>query len=315
MSEAASPDALVFYSPVDDPVAWRQALTAELPGLDFRVDPEVGDPRDIRYALTWVPPDGFFARFPNLELVVNLGAGVDALMGRDDLVPVKFSRLSDPGMVAMMTSYVVFAVTRYARDIPVFERAKRRGEWDYVHPRPLFEIKVGVLGLGELGAAAARMLATMGFSVSGWSRSPKVIEGVETLTGREGLETLLSTSEIVVCLLPLTPHSRHMLGAKELALMPRGAKFINCSRGALVDEEALIAALRSGAIGEATLDVFEQEPLPAGHALWSLDNVLITPHLASITVPALAAKNVAESIRRVRRGLPPLHEVEPARGY
>lgn len=310
-----SRDALVFYSPVDDPVAWRAALTAELPDLDFRVDPDVGDPSEIAYALMWLPPKDFFSRFPNLKLVTNLGAGVDALVGRDDLVPVKFSRLSDPGMVAMMTSYVVFAVTRYARDIPVFERAKKRGEWDYVHPRPLFEIKVGVLGLGELGGPAAKTLASMGFTVSGWSRSAKDIPGVTSLTGREGLEQILSESEILVCLLPLTNDSRKLLGAKELALMPKGAKFINASRGAVVDEAALIAALSSGAIGEATLDVFEKEPLPAGHPLWSLENVLITPHLASITVPALAAKDVAESIRRVRAGLPPLHEVEPGRGY
>ena len=308
-------DALVFYSPVDDHVAWKKALTAELPDLDFRVDPDIGDPTDIRYALMWLPPKGFFSRFPNLELVTNLGAGVDALVRRDDLVPVKFSRLSDPGMVQMMTSYVVFAVTRYARDIPTFERAKARGEWDYVHPRPLFEIKVGVLGLGELGGPAAQTLANMGFDVTGWSRSPKDIPGVKSETGREGLERVLSSCEIIVSLLPLTLESHGMLGAREFAMMRKGAKFVNASRGAVVDEAAMIEALRSGQLGEATLDVFEKEPLPAGHPLWSLPNVLITPHLASITVPALAARDVAESIRRVRQGLPPLHEVDPARGY
>lgn len=310
-----SRDALVFYSRVDNAQAWQAALAAELPDLDVRIDPAVGDPADIRYALAWAPPAGFFARFPNLELVINLGAGVDALMKRDDLVPVRFARLNDPGMEAMMASYVVFAVTRYARDIHIFERAKRRGEWEYVHPRPLFEIKVGVLGLGELGAAAAKALANMGFSVTGWSRSPKDIPGVTARTGREGLERLLGESEIVVCLVPLTPQTHHLLGARELALMPPGAKLVNVSRGALVDEAALVEALRSGQLAEATLDVFETEPLPEGHPLWALDNVLITPHVASITVPALAARDVAESIRRVRRGLAPLHEVDPRRGY
>lgn len=310
-----SGDALVFYSPVDDPLAWRSALANELPDLDFRVDPEVGAAEEVQYALVWLPPKGFFARFPNLRLVTNLGAGVDALVRRDDLVPVRFSRLSDPGMVSMMTSYVVFAVTRYARDIPVFERAKRRGEWEYVHPRALSDITVGVLGLGELGAPAARALASMGYTVTGWSRSRKDIPGVKSEVGRAGLERVLAGNEIIVCLLPLTPDSHGLLGARELALMPKGAKFVNASRGAVVDEEALIAALRSGAIAEATLDVFETEPLPAGHPFWALDNVLITPHLASITVPALAARDVAESIQRVRRGLPPLHEVDPGRGY
>ncbi|TCK31158.1 glyoxylate/hydroxypyruvate reductase A [Ancylobacter aquaticus] len=310
-----SAEALVFYSDVDNAQAWREALTAELPDLDVRIAPDIGDPAAVRYALAWAPPAGFFARFPNLQLVVNLGAGVDGLMKRDDLVQVKVARLNDPAMEAMMASYVMFAVTRYARDIPVFERAKRRGEWEYVHPRPLFEIKVGVLGLGELGAASAKALAAMGFSVTGWSRSPKDIPGVTALTGREGLERVLSESEITVCLVPLTPDTHHLLGAAELALMPRGAKLVNVSRGAVVDELALVEALRSGQLAEATLDVFETEPLPKGNPLWTLDNVLITPHVASITVPALAARDVAESVRRVRQGLSPLHEVDPRRGY
>lgn len=308
-------DALVFYSPVDDPLAWKEALTAELPDLDFRVAPDVGDPETVDYALVWVPPTGFFKRFPNLKLVTNLGAGVDRLVQRDDLVPVPISRLSDPGMVALMTSYVVFAVTRYARDIPIFERAQRRGEWHYVHPRALSDIKVGVLGLGELGAPAAATLARMGFDTYGWSRTQKTIDGVTCTAGAQALDDLLAACEILVCLLPLTPDSRGLIGARELALMPKGAKLINASRAAVIDEAAMIAALRSGALGEATLDVFETEPLPAGHPLWTLDNVLITPHLASITVPKLAARDVAESIRRVRRGEPPLHAVDAGRGY
>ncbi|MDF2994370.1 MAG: ghrA 2 [Xanthobacteraceae bacterium] len=308
-------DALVFYSPVDDPEAWREALSAELPDLDFRVDPDVGDPATVDYALVWVPPSGFFQRFPNLKLVTNLGAGVDRLVRRDDLVPVPISRLSDPGMVAMMTSYVVFAVTRYARDIHIFERAQRRGEWHYVHPRPLSEIKVGVLGLGELGGPAAKTLADMGFDTYGWSRTQKTIPRVTCTAGAQAFEEILRTCEILVCLLPLTPDSRGMIGARELALMPKGAKLVNASRAAVIDEAALIAALRSGVVGEATLDVFDIEPLPAGHPFWTLDNVLITPHLASITVPKLAARDVAESIRRVRRGEPPLHAVDAQRGY
>nr|WP_246519762.1 glyoxylate/hydroxypyruvate reductase A [Ancylobacter lacus] len=307
---------MVFYSAVDDPAAWREALAAELPDLDFRVAPDgVGDPAEVGYALVWSPPAGFFSRFPNLRLVTNLGAGVDALVRRDDLVPVPISRLNDPGMVQMMASYIIFAVTRYARDIDVFEAAQRRGEWTYVHPRALSEVKVGLLGLGELGTPAALALAGMGYSVTGWSRSAKTLPGVTCLTGRDGLETILAGSDIVVVLVPLTRESEGLIGAAELAMMRKGAKLVNASRGKLVDEAALIAALESGHLGGATLDVFVNEPLPAGHPLWTTPNVLITPHIASITVPALAARDVAESIRRVRRGEAPLHEVHAARGY
>lgn len=310
-----SRDALLFYSRLDDPEAWRRALGAELPDLDVRVHPDHGDPADIRYVLAWKPPPGFFAAYANLTLVVNLGAGVDSLVGRNDLPDVPISRLSDPGMVSLMTSYVLFAVIRYARDIPVFEAAQRRAEWRYVHPRALSEIRVGVLGLGELGGPAASALANLGFDVRGWSRTPKEIPGVRSLTGPEGLEQVLAESEIVVVLLPLTPETRGTLGPRELALLPRGAKLVNASRGATVDEPALVEALRSGHLGGATLDTFEMEPLPPEHPFWGMENVLVTPHLASITVPEAAARDVAESIRRVRSGREPLHRVDPRRGY
>jgi glyoxylate/hydroxypyruvate reductase len=310
-----SRDALVFYSAFDDADAWRRALTAELGDLPFRVHPDIGDPLDIHYALVWKPPSGFFADFPNLKLVTNLGAGIDSLVGRHDLPPVPISRLSDPGMVALMKSYVLFAVIRYARDIHVFERAQRERRWQYVHPRALSAIKVGVLGLGELGAPAAQALADLGFDVRGWSRTPKTLPGVTCFSGRESLESFLGDTEILVVMLPLTPETARLIDAAALAQLPEGAKLINASRGAVIDEAALVEALRSGRIAEATLDVFTVEPLPTDHAFWSMENVLITPHLASITVPEAAARDVAESIRRVRQGLPPLHLTDPRRGY
>lgn len=308
-------EALVFYSLTDDPSAWRDALKAELPDLDFRLSSAPGDTSEIRYALVWKPPAGFFAPYPHLKLVTNLGAGVDQIVGRTDLPDVPICRLSDPGMVQLMTSYVLFAVLRYARDIPSFERSKALGKWEFIHPRPLPEIKVGLLGLGDLGAAAATALANLGFTVSGWSRTQKQLANVDCVSGLAALDEFLRRNEILVCMLPLTSETRGLLDKRRLALLPAGAKFINASRGQITDEEALIEALRSRAIAEATLDVFVKEPLPEGHPLWALDNVLITPHLASNTVPQMAVRDVAESIRRIRKGEEPLHRVNPQRGY
>jgi glyoxylate/hydroxypyruvate reductase A len=308
-------EALIFASAFDDPVAWRQALAAELPDLEFRADPAAGDPADVRYALVWKPRAGFFAPFPNLALVVNLGAGVDSLVERDDLPDVPMARLSDAGMVELMTSYVLFAVIRHAREIGQFERAQRRGEWHYVHPRALSEIKIGVLGLGVLGADAATALARAGFDVRGWARTGRELPGVTCLAGRDSLDAILAESEILVVMLPLTRETRGLVGARELALLPHGAKLVNVSRGAIVDEPALVAALQSGRIAEATLDVFAVEPLPREHEFWRMETVLITPHIASITVPEAAARDVAESIRRVRAGGPPLHPIDARRGY
>jgi len=308
-------DALIFYSEFDDPEAWKKTLTRELPDLDFYTDPKAVDAERVHYALTWKPPAGFFATFPNLKLVTNLGAGVDSLVGRSDLPDVPISRLSDTGMVSLMTSYVLFAAIRYARGIPIFERAQRRREWHYVHPRALSDIRVGVLGLGELGTPAAQALAGVGFDVRGWSRNLKQIPGVHCSAGIDTLDAFLQDTEILIVLLPLTPETRGLIDAERLSLLPWGAKLINASRGAVVDEPALIAALSSGQIAEATLDVFTVEPLPKDHVFWGMDNVLITPHLASITVPEAAAREVAESIRLIRQGLPPLHRIDPRRGY
>jgi glyoxylate/hydroxypyruvate reductase len=308
-------EALIFYSEFDDPAAWKRALSVELSDLDIRINPLVGDPRDVRYALVWRPPAGFFARFPNLLLVINLGAGVDSLLDRHDLPAVPISRLLDPGMVALMTSYILFATVRYARDIPLFERAQRRRQWHYVHPRALSTVQVGILGLGELGGAAACALTQLGFKVCGWARTEKQLPGIICTAGEAALAALLAMTDILIVMLPLTPKTRGLLGKRELSLLPRGAKLINVSRGGVVDETALIEGLQTGHIADATLDVFAQEPLPSDHILWGMPNVLITPHLASVAVPETAVRDVAESIRRVRAGLEPLHRIDPQRGY
>lgn len=308
-------DVMVFHSGVDNFADWEEALAAAAPDLNLMRSDDVTDPAAVRYALVWKPPHGFFARYPNLSLVVNLGAGVDALVRRDDLPDVPITRLSDPKMARMMAGFVLFAVLRHARDIPVFERAQRRREWHYVHPTDPEQVRVGILGLGQLGLAAARECARQGFKVSGWSRSPKEVEGIATFHGLGALPDFLGGCDILVCLLPHTPETDGLLDAARIARMKPGVKFINVSRGAIVDELALIDALRRGHVAEATLDVFATEPLPPESPLWDMENVLITPHLASIALPASAAMQIAENVRRVKAGEPVLSRVDPGRGY
>ncbi len=306
---------LVFYSEFDSFDEWSDLLAPYLPGVEICRAETVQQPDDVHYALAWKPPRGFFAPYPNLRLLINLGAGVDSLVGRDDLPDIPIIRLSDPDMARMMASYVLFAVLRYARDIPTFERAQREQRWHYLHPRSPSSIRVSVLGLGELGGYAAQELARQGFDVRGWSRSQKAIAGVSCSSGLGSLNDFLSQSDILVVMLPLTPHTAGLLSAERLAHLPSGAAFINVSRGAIVDQAALTEALRSGRIAEATLDVFDREPLPPGDPLWRMENVLITPHLASVALPASAAQQVAENIQRAARGEPVTHQVFPARGY
>jgi len=306
---------LVFYSEFDSFEQWSALLAPHLPGVTLCRAEEVQNDDEVHFALVWKPPQGFFAPYRNLKLLINLGAGVDSLVGRDDLPDIPIVRLSDPHMARMMASFVLFAVLRYVRDIPAFERAQRERRWHYLHPRSPETVRVGVLGLGELGAHTALELARQGLDVRGWSRSQKNIDGITCSSGIDALDAFLAGSDILVVMLPLTPQTQGLLSAERLARLPHGCAFINVSRGAIVDQAALTQALQRGQIAEATLDVFDREPLPPEDALWGMENVLITPHLASVAIPASAAPQVAANIQRAARGEAVLHQVFPQQGY
>lgn len=308
--------ALLFYSQFDDPADWGKHLRDAVPGLDFRVWPEVGDPEDIVAALVWKAPEGELRKFPNLKLIINLGAGVDSIV-KDRTLPagIPIVRIADDEMSRMMSQFVLAAVLRHYRDFVSFARAQKERRWHYLHPHEAATCSVGVMGLGNLGGMAAAELVRQGFRVAGWARSPKRLEGVESFHGEAGFAPFLARSQILVVMLPLTPETEGILDARAFALLPRGAKLVNVGRGQLVDEEALVAALRSGHIAEATLDVFRTEPLPADSPLWDFEQVLVTPHLASVAIPRTAARQVAENLRRVAAGEPLLNVVDPQRGY
>jgi len=310
------PGALLFSSRLDDPVAWSAALKAAMPELDVRVSPELGDPADIETALVWKAPPGELASLPNLRLITNLGAGVDPILADATIPPhIPVARLGDEVMARMMAQFVTFAVLRHYRGIARYERQQRERRWEYELPRASYDCPVGVMGIGMLGGAAARMLASIGFPVAGWSRSPRAIDGIETFHGAAELSAFLARTEILVVLLPLTSETRHIVDRDALYRLPRGAKLINCGRGGTVDEAALLAALEDGQIAEATIDVFETEPLPATHKFWGMDQVLVVPHIGSIAVPEIAARDVVENIRRLRAGESLLNIVDRARGY
>jgi glyoxylate/hydroxypyruvate reductase A len=314
---AAKPSgSLVFYSDFDDFSIWKNALQRHLPQLEVLHSSEVDDPSRVHFALAWKPPQGFFGQMKNLRLIVNLGAGVDSLVGRTDLPPgVPVTRISDPQMARMMAGYVLFATLRHARDIPHFEQAQRKGTWAYRHPRSPEDITVAVLGLGQLGALAAHELQRQGLTVRGWSRSATDIEGVQCFSGMETLDAVLSQADILVVMLPLTPATRGLLSRERLMRLPRGAAVINVARGSLIDQAALTDLLQEGHLGAATLDVFEREPLPEDDPLWRMENVLITPHLASVAIPSSAARQISENILRASRGEALSNLIDLSRGY
>jgi glyoxylate/hydroxypyruvate reductase A len=300
---------------VADAQAWRTAFHKIDPGLDLRVWPDTGPVEEIEFVLAWRPKSGDLMRYPNLKAVFWLGAGVDWLLEQKDLPKVPFVRLVDPGLTAGMTEYVVLHTLRYHRRQPELEAAQRRREWvDIDYPLP-WNRRVGILGLGVLGGDAARKLKALDFDVAGWSRTPKAVDGVTSFHGADQLVPFLNHTEILACLLPLTSETRGIINERTLAALPRGACVINAGRGGHVVDADLLAALDSGHIAHAALDVFNTEPLPADHRYWTHPQVTISPHIASITHAETAAPGIYDGMQRVRAGKALDNLVDFERGY
>ena len=296
---------------------WRDALLALDPALEIRMFPDVGDPAEIEAAVVWTAHDmAELRRYPNLKLIVSMGAGVDHLLrppGPPPGIPV--ARLVDRMLTSQMGEWVLLNVLRFHRQDLEYRQLQRERTWLELPAPVTAERRIGILGLGELGAHAAGLLRGLGFPVMGWTRRPRAVEDLQTFHGEAGLAAMAARSDILICLLPLTPQTRGIVGAELLARLPRGAFLINGARGGHVVDTDLLAALDSGQVAAAALDVFEPEPLPPEHPFWAHPRVVMTPHAASITIPSSAAPQVVDNLRRARAGQPLLNLVDFAAGY
>lgn len=296
---------------------WREMLDREHRGIEVRLYPEeTGDVEDITAALVWAPPDGLLASLPNLKLIQSLGMGVDHIFKDPELpTDVPVARIVDPDLVARMSEYCVHSVLHYHRDADRYDRYQKEKRWKQV-PYPAANTRrVGVMGMGEIGADTARKLKVLDFNVAGWSRSLKDVPGVSSFHGEDGFRHFIQRSEYLVCLLPLTAETEGILNKDTFAMMPKGGGIINAARGGHVVDDDLIAALDDGTLDFAKLDVFREEPLPEEHPFWSHPKIRVTPHNAGITNPESAAAQIVENYRLVNRGQPPNNIVDPARGY
>lgn len=270
-------------------------------------------PEEVDYIIA--APNGDiedYTPYTRCKLVQNIWAGVEGITGNQTLTQ-PLARMVDPGLTQGMVEWVTGHTLRHHLGMDLHIHGQD-GIWrDFVPPlaqdRP-----VTVLGLGALGEACAKSLATLGFPVRGWSRRPKTVAGVTCYSGEAGLDAALSESAIVVLLLPLTAQTHHLMDARRLALLARQAVVLNPGRGPLIDDDALLGALND-TLGHATLDVFETEPLPVDHPFWQHPRVTVTPHIASETRPATASMVIAENIRRGEAGEPFLHLVDRSAGY
>ena len=254
-----------------------------------------------------------FAPYTRAKAVLNLWAGVEAIVGNPTL-QIPLCRMVDPALTQGMVEWVMGHILRLHLGMDAHINAAP-GTWEPKAPPLAFDTRVSVLGLGELGSACAQALSAFGFDVTGWSRSPKDIDGITCLSGSAGLKVALKRADYCVLLLPKTPQTENTLNAETLALMPKGACILNPGRGPLIDDDALLEDLQSGHIGHATLDTFRVEPLPKDHPYWTQPNVTVTPHVASETRAAYSSKTVAENIRRGEAGEDFIYQVNKTAGY
>ncbi|GAA6179671.1 glyoxylate/hydroxypyruvate reductase A [Shimia sp. NS0008-38b] len=289
----------------------KRALTDAGLAANLRQDFPPEDVDYIVYAPNSTVQD--FTPYTRCKAVLNIWAGVESIVGNTTL-NIPLARMVDPGMTQGMIEWVLGHVMRYHlgmdRNILVQD-----GTWQPHVPPLAAERRVTVLGMGALGSACARTIAQVGFDVTGWSRGPKTVEGVSCLHGDDGLAEALERADILVLLLPKTAATENLLNTERLAQMPKGAMIINPGRGPLIDDDALLAALKSGHIAHATLDVFRIEPLPADHPYWAHPNVTVTPHIASETRVSTASQVIVENVRRGETGEPLLHLVDRSSGY
>jgi glyoxylate/hydroxypyruvate reductase A len=298
----------------DEAAEWTDALKSVAPDVEVVRGPLKEGHERAEFALTFLPEAGELARYANLRFVSAAGAGVDGIL-RDASLPSKLPvvRLVDRVLTARMSEYVVHAVLHHHRRVAHYTAAQARREWDVRVQR--VGTRVGILGLGALGADAAHKLSVLGFAVAGWSRRTKAIPEIESFTGADGLHRLAARSDVLVCLLPLTAATRSIVDAALLARLPDGATVVNPARGGLVVDEDLLAALDSGRLEGAALDTFKDEPLPADHPYWVNPKVTVTPHVASRTDALSAAAQLVDNMRRARSGRPLLNLVDRDRGY
>jgi glyoxylate/hydroxypyruvate reductase A len=298
---------------------WARDFAAALPQAETVVwhESQEGQPlAPCDYAVLWSPAPALLGQLAHVKAIFLMGAGVDAILKFGDALPdVPVIRLGDAGMGAQMVEYVAYAVLRYFRRFDEYEEQARLGVWNQLAVRDKEAFTVGVLGLGKLGVPVVQALRQLGFPVRGWSRTAKDIPGVDCFAGMEALDEFLAATQVLVCMLPLTPETTNLLDRAHLSKLPQGAYLVNVARGAQVADPDLMALIRSGHIAGATLDVFRNEPLPAPHPFWGEPRITITPHISALTVRGEAVRQIADKITLLEQGEAVTDVVDRNRGY
>ncbi|MBT5569757.1 MAG: glyoxylate/hydroxypyruvate reductase A [Alphaproteobacteria bacterium] len=308
--------ALLLTPPVEGTLqTWRDGILAEIPDLDIRLWPDVGDPADIHYLLIGRFDLADLPALPNLRFLMPMFAGIDHLVAHPNMPDVPIVRTGPPEGDPAMTEYAILHVLRHHRHMPDYLAQQRRKEWTVIPQKLPRHQRVGFMGFGTMAEPPARALNSLGFDVAAWVRKERQDSDIEMFCGTEALPVFLGRTDILVCLLPLTGETEGILNADTFAALPEGAAVINLGRGAHLVDEDLIAALDSGHLSAATLDATKPEPLPGDSPLWLHERVTIMPHTARRVRPDTVGPQVAEAVRLDRAGKPQIWAVDRSAGY
>ena len=291
----------------------QQRLQVALPDTQIEIWPDLASVQDVSFSVVWKQPHGSLASLPNLKAIQCFGAGVDAILSDPTLPDLPIARIVDSHLTQSMLQYLDGIVSYYLLRLDLFCHQQQQQIWKPKSPRRIENITV--LGLGELGRAAAQYFAQKGYQVCGWARTQKQLPDVSCYHGEAGLKAATAKADIIICLLPLTASTENMLNHAFFSALKAGAILVNVARGAMVDDAALLGALASGQLQAACLDVFRQEPLPPEHPFWTQPNILITPHISAVTNVDTAVAQIVENYQRSQRGDALLNLVDVTRGY
>jgi len=307
---------LLFIAPGRDLSSWEDAIHRVDSNIEIDIWPAIEDKDRVQFAVCWNHPQHLLDSFTNLKAVSSLGAGADHLISDESLPEsIDICRVVSPSLVQQMKEYILAAILNIQRNFVHYIRQNDQRKWQpHNHPSPK-ELQVGIMGLGELGKPTAKQLAELGYQVSGWSRSAKEIENINTFAGEDELVQFLESTHILICLLPLTDETKSILNLNIFKQMDDHGWIINAARGEHLVDEDLIYALDSNILQGAWLDVFSEEPLPDKHAFWNRDNVIVTPHIASITKPDEIANQIVENYKRALSGMELNYTIDREKGY
>ncbi|MGY0587672.1 MAG: 2-hydroxyacid dehydrogenase [Paraglaciecola chathamensis] len=306
---------VLFRGPQSRNDNWQTLFADALPDVTWHHWPHVEDKAAIELMIVWKLPRDYQQDYPNLKVIFSVGAGVDQLDLASVPEHIQVVRMLDPGITKGMSEFIAMHVLNIHRDTFSYINANKTATWQQIPTIPSKKRRVGIFGLGHLGQAAAKTVLDLGFSVNGWSRSPKQVTQVNCFSGDKELPAFLSQTDILVSLVPLTPETRGILNLNTLSLLPKGASIINVGRGEQLIPEDVITLLDAEHLAHAVLDVFAIEPLPESHPLWQHPQVIVTPHIAAVTQDDSAGQVLLANVQRYINQTPLIGTVDRELGY